>query len=111
MLPASFFASDTPQPRTVRLPDGSDHVLHFRELPAIEFRRYFAQQSGDEDARAAAMAKLIAASLCESDGAPAIDLEQALRLKQGALNSLAREVLKVNGVAVPDEAVGEQGNV
>lgn len=104
MLDAALFISDEVQLREVTLPDGSTHTLHFKQLPAAEFRRFFmATQSKDEDQQAGAMAKLIAASLCDSDGKPAMTLKDALRLKPAAEKAISDAVLSVNGL-------GDKGN-
>lgn len=99
-LPDSFMVSPDLHTRQVKLPDGSEHTLHFRELPAFEFARFRqAQSSEDENVAAGAMAKLIAASLSEPDGKRAIAYEDALRLKPSAANALIGAILEVNGMA------------
>lgn len=98
MLDKSFFVSTELQEREVELADGSKHVLYFKELPAIEFRRFaLAEQSENENVKAASVAKLIAASLCDADGKLAITFEQALNLKASAMNSIFEAMLEVNG--------------
>lgn len=98
MLNESFFVSDQVQEKTVKLPDGSEHILYFKELPAIEFRRFaLAEASENEDVKAASVAKLIASSLCEPDGKPAITFEKALQLKASAMNAIFEAMLEVNG--------------
>lgn len=98
MLDKSFFVSTELQEREVKLADGSKHVLYFKELPAIEFRRFaLAEQSENENVKAASVAKLIAASLCDADGKLAITFEQALNLKASAMNSIFEAMLEVNG--------------
>jgi hypothetical protein len=103
----AFLVSPDVQARVVKLPDGSEHELHFRELPAVEFRKlHMAEQSDDENVRAGAMAKIIAASLCEADGKPAMDYAQALKLKTGAMTALMEAVLSVNGLKGNDAGKG-----
>lgn len=98
MLDKSFFVSTELQEREVELADGSKHVLYFKELPAIEFRRFaLAEASDNENVRATSIAKLIAASLCDADGKLAITFEQALNLKASAMNSIFEAMLEVNG--------------
>lgn len=98
MIDSSFFVSTEVQKRTVELPDGQKHELFFKEIPAIDFRRFsLAEQSDNEDVRASSLAKLICASLCNEDGTQAITFEQALNLKASAMNSIFAEVLAVNG--------------
>lgn len=98
MLDSTLFVSTNVQERTIKLPDGKKHVLYFKELPAVEFRRfYLASQSADEDVRVFAIAKLIAAALCDSDGKPAITAEKASELKAGPMNAIFEALLDVNG--------------
>jgi len=99
MLDLSFFASTEVQKREVELPDGNKHILYFKELPAIEFTRYFnAVNSKDEDISLLASAKLIAAGLCEADGKPAVTVEQAATLKPGPLGAILDALRDVNGL-------------
>lgn len=96
-LNESFFVSEKLHEKTVTLPDGSDHILHFREVPApvfIRFREH--QNSADETTRANAVATLIAASLCEPDGKPGITVDQALKLNVTAAQALMTAVMEVN---------------
>jgi len=98
MLDKSFFVSTELQEREVELADGSKHVLYFKELPAIEFRRFaLAEQSDNENVRATSIAKLISSSLCDADGKLAITFEQALNLKASAMNTIFEAMLEVNG--------------
>lgn len=104
MLSESLFVSASLHERTVKLPDGSEHVLHFKELPAVAFRAFhLAEQSKDEDVQAGSMAKLIAASLCNPDGSAALAYEKALTLKPGAANALVREILSINGLGAKEK--------
>lgn len=98
MLDQSFFVSTEIQARTVELSDGKKHELFFKEIPAVEFRRFsLAEQSEDEDVRIGSIAKLICVSLCNQDGSPAISLEQAITLKADAMNAIFSQVLAING--------------
>ena len=98
MLNESLFVSDAIVEKKVTLPDGTEHALYFKELPAIEFRKFqLIEQSDDEDVRATSMAKLIVASLCEPDGKPAITMKQAMRLKSSAMNAIVNAIMEVNG--------------
>ena len=99
MLDSSLFASTTVQEREIKLPDGKTHVLYFKELPAIEFSRYFnAVNSKDENVQLMASAKLIAAGLCEADGKPAITVDKAAQLKPGPLGAILEALRDVNGL-------------
>jgi hypothetical protein len=98
MLNDSLFVSDTIVEKDVVLADGTSHKLFFKELPAIEFRKfYLAEQSADEDVQASSMAKLVAASLVEPDGKPAITVKKALSLKGSALSAIVNAIMEVNG--------------
>lgn len=100
LLDESFFVSDKPVEKEVEMPDGTKHILYFKQLPATEFQKYhYAARSEDEDVRAGSMAKLIAAGLCEPDGKPALKYERALRLNAQATNAIFVALLSVNGAA------------
>lgn len=102
---AAFLVSAEIQEREVELADGSKHLLHFRELPVVEYRKFqIAEQSADPDVRSGSMAKLIAASVCEPDGSPALTYEQALQLKPGPCNALFAAILSLNGVGEKGKA-------
>ena len=96
MLDESLFVSNELHVREVQIGKGKKVELHFRELPAIEFIRINLVQS-DPDAHACAVAKLIAACVCNPDGSQAMSYEKALTLKQGALNAIFAVVMKING--------------
>lgn len=105
-----FFVSDAVHERRVTLADGTEHVLHFRELAVTDWRMWgFAERSDDDEVRAAAMSRLIAASLCEPDGTAAMTVEQALRLKPGVATALFSAVLDVNRVKRASDE-GDEGN-
>jgi len=98
MLDKAFFISDEIHDATVKLGDGSEHALHFREMTAAEFRKFhLAETSGDEEKRIGSMARLISLSLCDPEGKPALTYEQALKLKPGASAELVNAILAVNG--------------
>ena len=98
MLDDIFFVSPQVHEKKVKLPDGSEHTLYFKELPAVEFRRFaLAEQSDNEDLKAVSLAKLITASLCEPDGKPAVTFEKALQLKASAMTSIFEAMMEVNG--------------
>jgi hypothetical protein len=106
-LDDSLFVSDKVHERKVTLPDGQEHTLFFRELPALEFRKFAAdERSPDENVRAGSVARLIVASLCEADGKPALTMDKARKLKASAAEAILSVVLKLNGVG----QAGEQGN-
>ena len=104
---AAFFVSAEVHRRTVKLGDGSEHVLFFKELPAVSYRKFqIAEQSDDEDVRAGSVAKLISECLCEEDGSKAMTYEQALKLKGPVQSELLSVVLEVNGKTPAGENAG-----
>ena len=97
MLDDDLFVSDAPIAREVEI-GGKLRTLHFRELPAVEFIRFSRRaQDGSDDLRDGAAAKLVAASVCNPDGTPAMSYERALQLKSGPLNAIFAVVLEING--------------
>jgi len=97
-LPDSLFTSSSVHAREVTLGDGSKHVLHFKELPATKFAAYHeARASTDEEVRQGSIARLIAFSVVEADGSPALDYERALQIKPGPANEMMAHILEVNG--------------
>lgn len=100
-MDGSFFVGNDVHEREITLADGSKHILHFKEVPAAEFRRYYkAESSEDEAVFAGSMARLIAASVCEPDGKPALTYEKAQKLKVNVMTALFQAVLDVNGFGV-----------
>lgn len=106
-LPDSFFASTTIHPRKVKLADGSEHELQFRELSAMEFRRYAeATRSEDQATRLDALPRLIVAGLCAEDGKDALTLAQARALKGAPMQAIYDQIIDVNR-ATPEAAEAE----
>ena len=106
-LDSSFFVSEAVHEQVVKL-GNEEHILHFRELPAVEFLKMQAHlQSVDEDVRDAAMCKIVAKSVCNPDGKLAMTEDQALNLRTDALNALFTAILKVNGRGDEDEGAGK----
>ena len=97
-LNESFFVSPTLIPREVELPDGSKHVIHFKELESSAFEK-FHEHRGSEIAaeRYGAMATLIAASVCEPDGKPSMTVGKALTLKPKVQVMLSGVIMELNG--------------
>lgn len=83
------------------MPDGSEHVLHFKQLPASEFRKLITQAGGDA---AAAGLQMIAACLCDADGASVLTIEDAARLTLSAEKALSEAAMEVNGLGKPAAA-------
>lgn len=104
LLPA-LLVKQHPVAREVTLPDGSVHTLHFKQLAAAEFRRFFqALQDGNHDAQSRAMAGLIAASLCDAEGQPGITEAQALLLTPAAERALSAAVMAINGLGKREDS-------
>lgn len=97
MLDASLFAGSDLHKRDVDV-GGVTVELWFKELPAVDFIRFHSlTSSADEDVRAGAAAKLIAACVVNPDGTQAMSYEKALTLKTKPLNAIFGAVLEVNG--------------
>lgn len=106
-LDKALFVSAVVQEREVELPDGSKHLLHFKQLPAVEFRRYLnATASRDEDVAAGCMAKLISQCLCTPDGKPALTFKESLLLTAPAEKAISAAVLDVNGMGNKKDDAG-----
>jgi len=103
-LPSSFFASTEVHKKDVVLGDGKTYTLFFKELPHVEIRKFqLAESSDDQDVRASSIAQMIAASICESDGKPAITLEQSLSLKSSVASKLLEAITEVNAATQKKE--------
>jgi hypothetical protein len=104
MLSDSLFVTDHLHERAVELADGSKHVLHFREVSSAVMRRYqMAENSANEDVRVSSMAVLIASSVVNPDGTPAMDVERAQKLKPQVTNALMREILDLNSIGAAEK--------
>lgn len=93
MLPAALFRSDELLLREITLGDGSAHRLHFREMThAQEIKmRELARSDGDH------VSYMIACSLCDADGQPAISEADAGNLKRGVRNAMVTAIMDING--------------
>lgn len=97
-LSKSLFVSDEVHEKEVTLPNGEVHKLHFKELSAVEFRKFqMAEFSENDEVKATSMAKLISSSLVEADGKLALTMQQALKLNSAATNAMIAVILSVNG--------------
>jgi hypothetical protein len=102
-MDASLFTAEAPEQRTVVLADGTSHDLHFRSAPTRLWRLYIlADARAETDAWENAVAALIAATVCEPDGTPAMTIEQALRLKPIVTQRFLAEIALFNGAAGKD---------
>ncbi|MVW72132.1 hypothetical protein [Bordetella sp. 15P40C-2] len=107
-IPDDMFASDVVHERTVELADGRRHKLYFKELPMVEYRLLTeAERSQDPSVRAKSAAGIIAASVVEPDGTPAMTVERAAALKPGAATAIFRAILELNGALTPVVAESE----
>lgn len=95
MLEDSLFASGDLVAKEVTIA-GRKVSLHFRELPAVEFHACFVASEGASQ-KALSPAHLIAASLRNPDGSPALTVERAAQLKNGPFNAIFGVVMEVNG--------------
>ena len=97
MLDDSLFAGSDLHKRDVDV-GGKTVGLWFKELPAVDFIRFHSlTSSADEDVRAGAAAKLIAACVVNPDGTQAMSCDKAMTLKTKPLNAIFSAVLEVNG--------------
>jgi hypothetical protein len=106
----SFFVSDTPVPREVKMQDGTTEILYFKELPMVDFAIYNeARLSEDEETRHASHAKLIAMSVYEADPnnpggyAQSMSPQKARMLKPKMANAIMTEILSVNGYGAEEK--------
>lgn len=83
-----MFASKDVRADTITLPNGDKAQFHVRELPDVEFRKLWSE--GDR-------AKLIAASICDEDGKPVMNVTQAAQLKPLVAAELQRVAMKHSG--------------
>ncbi len=97
MLPASLFVSDKVHAIPVKLPNGEEHVLHFRELPQKVFRKFWDDgKAQSEDAHEIASARLISEAMCNEDGTAALTFEEACTLKPAADTQILKAVMSAN---------------
>ncbi len=112
-VPNEMFASDAVLERTVELADGTKHTMYFKEVPVVDFRRHMdGQRSENVNVRAKSIAHLIAASVVEPNGQPAMSVAQASKLKPGPANALFLMIMEINGATAPTPAAAgdDEGN-
>ena len=99
MLNENLFVSNLPQERKIKLPDGTEATLYFKELPAIELTRYWAEaSSNDAEVKLQATPKLLAAALCDAEGKTLFTAEQIAKLKNSVLPLILAAFQDVNGL-------------
>jgi len=93
----AFFVSEKLHEKKIQLPDGSEHILHFAELPAHEFVRFRDQQaSEDENIRARAAIRLLSQGVRNPDGSCAMTEAQAANLKPAPARALMDALMEAN---------------
>ncbi|MEU9859177.1 phage tail assembly chaperone family protein, TAC, partial [Streptomyces sp. NPDC047974] len=109
LLDPSLFISDDVHEREVMLADGKKHTFYIREQEAGVLRGFFAgQASEDADKQAETMARLIAKSICDPEGNPALSLAQAKRLKFAVQIALTKEISEVHSYQGKETSPGEE---
>lgn len=94
-----ILTSNAPLAREVTFSDGTKETVHFKQVSAGQMRRWrAAEQSGDEDVRAFAMQRLIAASLCDAKGKLVLTEAESQNLTPNGLTDLFPHVMAVAGV-------------
>lgn len=101
--PSLFVQPDKVHEREIKLGDGSTHRMYFREIKSADFRKLQTASLSPEEAESA-VSRVIAASLCNPDGTPAITAKQASDLKHGVRLAVSLAIADVNGVGA---AVGK----
>ncbi|QQQ40910.1 hypothetical protein JJL50_13190 [Stenotrophomonas maltophilia] len=94
-----MFASKDVHADAITLPNGDKARFHVRELPDAEFRKLWGE--GDR-------AKLIAATICDEDGKPVMNVTQAAQLKPLVAAELQRVAMKHSGFG--DDAAQAQAD-
>ena len=103
MLNKNLFVSEEIFERKVTL-NKQEITLWFKEVPAMEFRKYFLIEQGDDiEKQAENMSRLIGASLCNEDGTRALTAEQAKKLSPNAVVTLFKVVLEINQQGLDEE--------
>lgn len=107
-LNPALFISAKPVPQTVTMPDGTEEVLHFKQLTAKDLEKFNQERnSPDEDVRTEAQQRLIARCLCDEDGNPVMTIAESRQLSAAGVLSLLPAVLEVNRApgkaSTPDE--------
>lgn len=98
-----IFSTGAVHERKIKLMDGSEEPMWFRELPNTAFERYAIQSNSDsEDVAALASAKLLVAGVCEptsDDGKfrDALTLDEATRIINPVKKRMLAALLDVNG--------------
>lgn len=112
-LDSAFFVSEKLHEKKIPAPDGSEHLMHFRELSGAEWMRFRDQQkSEDAEVRDMAIPRIIAAALRNPDGSAGMTDTQAAKLKPWATQALFSAVVEVNtfGAKKPSPSAAATGS-
>jgi hypothetical protein len=96
MIDPALFVSEALHEKEVTLGDGTKHMVHLKELPAVEFRKL-------HDSESDGMATLIALSWVTPDGKPALTLKDVNRLKPNVFSALVTAIMEVNGFGAKND--------
>lgn len=97
-----MFASRDVRSDTIELPDGKKAQFYVRELPDAEFRKLWEE---------ADRSKLIAATICDEDGKPVMNVTQAAQLKPLIAAKLQQVAMTHSGFGdEAEKAQAEAGN-
>lgn len=103
-LPESAFVSPDVVEKQITFGDGTVHPVHFKDPGHVVFTRFLQERgSDDEEIRSNCTSKLIAASVCEPDGQPALSFTAACKLKTKVANELVQAIFEIVGVATKKE--------
>lgn len=96
---SKILTSNAPVAREVKFSDGTTETVHFRQVSAGQMRRWrAAEQSGDDEIRAFAMQRLVAASLCDAEGKLVLTDAESQNLTPNGLTDIFPHVMAVSGV-------------
>lgn len=99
----SLFISDTVHEKTIKGGNGKPITVWLKELPNTSYiRMQQALNSGDPEAKAAAVVRIVSESVVEPSGEPSMDFAKAQRLKVPVLDQLFTHVMSLS----KDEDVG-----
>lgn len=100
-LSQRYFIDPTLVHRAVTFPDGTVDHVHFRRLGFVQVCAYQEDKaSPDPVVRHAALARMLAQSVCEPDGSLSMTYEEAVLLAPKAASALLEVVLSLNDFGV-----------
>lgn len=96
-LDSAFFVSEKLHEKKITAPDGSEHLMHFRELTGAEWVRFRDEQkSEDPKTRDMAIPRILVAAVRNPDGSQGLSDAKAASLKPWAMQALFGAVVEVN---------------